>query len=162
VIIQKGPSAGRCDHAPSAIDDAKNCADAAPALSLPSAAQFNAWCTESSLAVLAQIVPSAGDFLERVLDALSTPSERFQRRLARRNAVLVEIAALMPASSRSGQAKAIAGRLDAYLRRSWSGERNLAAPPAGARPLGSALWRFVNLNDGDGLGWKQILHVLDE
>jgi len=78
-----------------------------------------------------------------------------------RNAAIRAVAGLLAQSSVSATAKAIESELGAYLTRTWPRERDLASPAPAASALRQNLWRIAKLTDGDGLGWRRILDIIE-
>jgi hypothetical protein len=79
-----------------------------------------------------------------------------------RDAAVRAAAALVRQSSVSPTAKALESELRSYLSRAWPRERDLAAPEPDCSALRRQLWRIAKLTDGDGLGWRRILELIED
>jgi hypothetical protein len=116
--------------------------------------------TESRLAAIGRVIPDEAEFLSRVADELDPPGAR-RRRIERRNAAIVEAAGLLRKVSMSGTAKAVDDELRKFLANVWPRQRNLITPPAELTAVRAALWQIARETDGDGLGWRRILEILE-
>ena len=129
-------------------------------LASPWPAGDHEWSTESRLAAIGYVLPDHADFLSAVFDALDAPGAR-RRRIERRDAAITEAARLLRQSSVSGTAKAVDDELRKFLANVWPRQRDLVTPSPGSSPLRAALWQIARETDGDGLGWRRILEILE-
>jgi hypothetical protein len=92
-----------------------------------------------------------------VRDMCEQIDPRGQRNVALREAVR--------ATPWRGSISATVKETEAHLRRyvvdAWPLDTAAGRPPDGCSAIRLALWRFAKLNDGDALGWRQILNILD-
>jgi hypothetical protein len=104
--------------------------------------------------------------IEAKLDAddvawIRSMAEQLDRR-GQRDEALRAAFDMIAGSAPSTRAKALQAEVRSYLTGAWlRGDRDLASPPSGASALRQSLWRFVRLNGGDGLGWRQILRIVE-
>jgi len=116
--------------------------------------------TESRLDAIAIAAPEHRESLAEVAAGLDPAAAHF-RRVKARNEVTREAARLMKRASVSGTAKFLADRLGWFIAKVLPRERDQAAPPAGSAER-ELLRRIARLNDGEGLGWRRILQIIEE
>jgi len=109
-------------------------------------------------AVLAGLPPSDAALVRDFIDGLDPEGRR--RRLARRDAALIEIVGLMRSRSETQAIEDAAGEIRRYVGNAWPRERALSAPPVAASRLRAALWQFANANNGDDIGRERIRQIL--
>ena len=92
--------------------------------------------------------------LERALRLAATPK---QRRRRQRNFWLAEVARHLVVDGDEPTARQVRDAIDRFLTRGpWRAWRDLQHPPAGAAELNACLFRFAQMNDGEGLCLRQI------
>lgn len=110
--------------------------------------------TESRLAAIGFGVGTAEAEWVRGLCELIDPR-------GQRNAAIRAAAALVRQGSVSATAKALERELRSYLMNAWPRERDNAGPSADCSALRRHLFHIARLTDGDGLGWRWILELIE-
>jgi hypothetical protein len=109
--------------------------------------------TESYLGAIAVASPAAAAWTRSLAE--------FRDPRGQRDAAIRAAAALLRQPAISATAKAIEAELRRYLTTVWPRESNLASPPTDASALRRELWRIAKLTDGEGLGWRRILDLIE-
>ena len=94
-------------------------------------------------------------------ERLEPKSRQRQRRLETRDAAVREGWSHFAHLGRTVAARHLERALSLYLATRWHSDRKLAELPPDADPLRRALYLVASFNDGDTLGWRQMLNVID-
>lgn len=106
--------------------------------------------------ILAALPPDDAVYLASLVEP---PWKVRARRLGTRDAAVLEAFATV-AMQPTPAAHHIARELARYLASAWSIERDRGAPPA-SDPLRAALQRLARENEGEPIGWRQLLRIRD-
>ena len=111
--------------------------------------------TESVLrAISFNVSPAAGEWARRMAEHVDPRGQR--------DAAIRAAAAIIRQPAISATAKKLEAELGRYLIGFWHrGDRDCSAASPEWSELRMQLFLIVNLNDGEGLGWRQILRVIE-